>query len=84
MFSGWVWSGQPMLRSSLTFLCFALIAKCQAGRPRPKGQELRGDFGDETRTTFLSIAATYEHIAESVERDAGKERLPNPADRPGQ
>jgi hypothetical protein len=28
-----------------------------------------------SRTTLLSIAETYEHIAESVERDAGKLRL---------
>jgi hypothetical protein len=33
-------------------------------------------------TGSLSVATTYEHIAESVERDAGKGRLPNPTDTP--
>jgi hypothetical protein len=38
--------------------------------------------GDETRTTLLSVATTYEHIAESVERDVGKGRLPDPTGKP--
>jgi hypothetical protein len=39
--------------------------------------------GDKTRTTLLSVATTYEHIAESVERDVSKGRLPDTADKPG-
>ena len=34
------------------------------------------------RTTLLSVATTYEHIAESVERDVGKGRLPDPSHKP--
>ena len=37
--------------------------------------------GEKTRTTLLSVATTYEQIAESVERDVGKGRLPNPTDK---
>ena len=39
--------------------------------------------GDKTRTTLLSVATTYEHIAESVERDVSKGRLTDTADKPG-
>jgi hypothetical protein len=38
--------------------------------------------GEKTRRSLLSVATTYEHIAESVERDAGEGRLSHPTGKP--
>jgi hypothetical protein len=56
--------------------------KVVAARWRQDAGMRRGASGGETRTTLLSVATTYEHIAESVERDVGRGRLPDPTGKP--
>jgi hypothetical protein len=52
----------------------AVAARYRA-RAAARRRHARWSVEEVSRTTLLSIAETYEHIAESVERDAGKLRL---------
>jgi|HubBroStandDraft_4_1064222.scaffolds.fasta_scaffold2706856_1 hypothetical protein len=59
----------------------AVAARYRA-RAAARRRHAKSGVGDETRTTLLSVATTYEHIAESIEHDIGKGRLPDPTDTP--
>ena len=59
----------------------AVAARYRA-RAAARRRHAKSGVGDRTRTTLLSVATTYEHIAESVEQDIGKGRLPDPTGTP--
>ena len=64
-----------------------------SSRPTRGGRPVSSEGGGETQAcdaarrvrdthALLSVAATYEHLAESVERDVARGRLPDPTDTP--
>ena len=59
----------------------AVAARYRA-RAAARRRHAKSGVGDETRTTLLSVATTYEHIAVCIEHDIGKGRLPDPTDTP--
>jgi hypothetical protein len=58
------------------------VAARYRSRAAARRRHATSRVGDETRTTLLSVASIYEHIAESFERDVSKGRLPDAPDKP--
>ena len=81
--SGDQWIGKYYFRGRAGLLLYATSYELDAEPDALAVLEaLPERFGDETRTTLLSVANTYEYIADSVERDVGRGRLPDPTGKP--